>query len=139
MNVWLLMCCWHISEGPRRVYITTVHVVMLSAHPTRAMSRGRDDIPLASRGRARFQYNNKIRRSDYMLFPDLLVTNIVILLLQTVPLKLPAFRGRSIVPRCRRHQGCCIVRARSKFDPGRRSLRAMRNEYKLLMASCARS
>ena len=28
-----------------------------------------------------------------MLFPDLLVTNIVIPLLQTVPLKLPAFRG----------------------------------------------
>lgn len=41
-----------------------------------------------------------------MLLSDVLVTSIVIALFQTVPLRLPAFRGRSIVAR---HQGCCII------------------------------
>jgi len=41
-----------------------------------------------------------------MLSSDLVVTSIVMALFQTVPLRLPAFRGRSIVAR---HQGCCII------------------------------
>ena len=41
-----------------------------------------------------------------MLFSDVVVTSIVMALFETVPLRLPAFRGRSIVAR---HQGCCII------------------------------